>query len=75
MSVSAAQVKEVLLSSSMRLSDEVMVPGSDGDKASFSTLSVTGGVVNAFNAIQAASNVKGKRKKKYLRATSYVPQA
>jgi hypothetical protein len=36
---------------------------------------VTGGVVNAYNAIKAAGAVKGKRKKKFLSASSYMPKA
>ena len=38
----------------------VKVPGGD-DKAAFSTLSVTGGIVNAYNALKLASTLKGER--------------
>lgn len=73
--LSARQVKDLLLASSVRLNDQVNIPGTDGDMASFSTLSVTGGVVNAYNAIKAAGAIKGKRKKKFLTSSSYTPKA
>ena len=44
------------------LNTQVIKPGSDGEKVPFSTLSVTGGVVNAYKAVQKASKVKGKKK-------------
>ncbi len=74
-SLSAAQVKDVLLSSSVKMNEEVLIPGQDGKTAPFSSLSVTGGVVNAFNAIKAAGAIKGKRKKKFLSASNYIPKA
>lgn len=51
--LSAAQVKDILLRSSFR--PEIMVnrPGSTV-KVPFSSLSVSGGVVNAYNAIAMA---------------------
>ena len=60
--LSAKQIKQVLLESTSPLNQEVIKPGSDGEKVPFSTLSVTGGVVNAYNAVQKAAKVKGKRK-------------
>ncbi len=73
-SLSARQVKDLLLATSVKLNDKVNIPGSDGDMAPFSSLSVTGGVVNAYNALKAASAIKGKRKKKFLSNTSYTPK-
>ena len=60
--LSAKQVKEILMDSVTPLNTQVIKPGSDGEKVPFSTLSVTGGVVNAYNAVQKASKVKGKKK-------------
>jgi len=73
--LSARQVKELLLSTSVKLNDQVVIPGTDGDKIAFSSLSATGGVVNAYNAIKAASTIKGKRKKKFMTSTKYTPKA
>lgn len=61
-SLSATQVKDLLLSSSVKLNETVKVPGTD-DKMPFSKLSVSGGTVNAFKAVSSAATVKGKSKK------------
>lgn len=61
-SLSATQVKDLLMSSSVKLNDTVKVPGTD-DKMPFSKLSVSGGTVNAFKAVSSAASVKGKSKK------------
>ena len=42
---------------------QVKLPGSD-ELVSFRDLSVTGGTVNAYNAVKAAGKVKGKKKRK-----------
>ncbi len=68
-SLSAKQVKEILMSTTMPLTDEVKVPGKDGVKMSFNSLSVSGGVVNAYKAVQKAQMTKGKRKKKFIQST------
>jgi len=60
--LSAKQVKSILMDSVTPLNTQVIKPGSDGEKVPFSTLSVTGGVVNAYKAVQKASKVKGKKK-------------
>lgn len=62
-SLSAVQVKEILMESSVKLNDQVNVPGTNGEQASFSTLSVSGGTVNAYYAMKQAATVKGKKKK------------
>ena len=61
--LTAEQVKEVLLQSSVKEKLKVRKPGSN-DKVSFSSLSTSGGLVNAYEAIRLASTVKGKKKKK-----------
>ena len=51
----AADVKRVILESSSRYSDQLVVrPGSKGEKVPFGSLSVTGGIVNAYNAVRMA---------------------
>jgi len=53
--LSAADVKQIIMESATRYADTmVMRPGSDGEKVAFGSLSVTGGVVNLYDAIKAA---------------------
>ncbi|MEM6765292.1 MAG: S8 family peptidase [Bacteroidota bacterium] len=55
--LSYAQVKDILLKSSSKFqNEEVNQPGS-GELVSFGSLSTTGGVVNAFNAVKMASEM------------------
>jgi subtilisin family serine protease len=58
--LSAKQLKMVIEQSSAKLTEKVKVPGSD-DVVSFSDLSNTGGLVNAYEAIKLASETKGER--------------
>lgn len=54
-SLTAADVKRILLASAARHDQMVIRPGAqDGAKVSFTTLSVTGGIVNAYNAVKMA---------------------
>lgn len=62
--LSAKQIKTILESSVTPINDTVYIPGSKDDKIPFSSLSATGGVVNAKAAVEMAMNTKGKRKKK-----------
>lgn len=64
--LSAEQVKEVLMSTTVASKDmqEVKLPGGDGKMVPFSDLSVTGGTVSAYEAVKKAGSLKGKRKKK-----------
>ncbi len=71
-SLTATQVKTILMESSVKLNDQVNVPGTD-EQASFSTLSVSGGVVNAYHAMKQAATVKGKKKVKKNKKT--MPKA
>lgn len=59
--LTAEQVKQVIMESAVRQSRKVKEPGSEV-LVPFSQLSVTGGVVNAYEAIQLAGKVKGKKK-------------
>ena len=60
-SLTAVQVREVILNSTSKQSGKVKVPGSKA-KVSFSELCQTGGIVNAYEAIKLASKTKGKKK-------------
>jgi cell wall-associated protease len=61
--LSAAQLKRAILESAVPLTGTMVIkPGSKGEKVDFTTLSKTGGVVNAYRALQLASKMKGTRK-------------
>jgi len=59
--LTAEQVKEILLTSSENLKIQVKKPGPK-TLVPFSDLSVSGGVVNAYKAVQMASKTQGKKK-------------
>jgi len=62
--LSAKQLKQVILQSAKPVTGTmVLKPGSTTEKVDFTTLSKTGGIVNAYEAIQIASKIKGERKK------------
>lgn len=62
--LTADQVKKIIMGTAVPLDFKVILPGSkDKDKmVPFSQLSVTGGVINAYDALKKAAEVKGKRK-------------
>ena len=61
--LSSSQVKRAILGSAVPLKGTmVLKPGSKTELVDFSTLSKTGGVVNAYKALQLASEMKGERK-------------
>jgi cell wall-associated protease len=61
--LSASQVKHILMNSGMKINFEVIKPGSqsrenpNGEKVSFSDLSISGRVVNAYNALIMADRI------------------
>ncbi len=61
--LSAQQTKDILMKSSIKMTNKVNVPGSDDGMKSFSTLSVSGGIVNAYSAVKMAKTIKGEKKK------------
>lgn len=62
--LSAKQLKQVILQSATPVTgSKVIKPGSDGELVDFTTLSKTGGIVNAYKALELASKLKGERKK------------
>ena len=61
-SLSAKQLKQVILQSATSLTGTmVFKPGSKTIKVDFASLSKTGGIVNAFKALQIASKMKGEQ--------------
>jgi len=61
--LTAAQVKAILLNSATRHPDQLVArPGSDGVRVPFGQLSATGGIVNAYNALRMAAEVAGAKK-------------
>ncbi|MBL7815831.1 MAG: S8 family peptidase [Saprospiraceae bacterium] len=59
--LTAEQVKECIEKSVVKQNYKVKKPGTE-DKVPFSSLSRTGGVVNVYNAVKLASEMKGKKK-------------
>ncbi|MCY7352349.1 MAG: S8 family peptidase [Cytophagaceae bacterium] len=56
--LTAAQVKKILLESSVKMPElKVNKPGAPGEQVAFGDLSVTGGVVNAYNAVKMAQGM------------------
>jgi len=62
--LSAAQVKEAILESATPLKGTMVYKPGTHDLVDFTTLSKTGGIVNAYRALEIASKMKGERKKK-----------
>lgn len=60
--LSAKQLKQVILESATPLAGTMVLKPGTQTKVDFTTLSKTGGVVNAYKALVAASKLKGERK-------------
>ncbi|WP_448701087.1 S8 family serine peptidase [Mucilaginibacter sp. AW1-3] len=61
--LSAKQVKQIILQSAKPLTGTMVYkPGSTSEKVDFSTLSKTGGIVNAYQALLIAAKTKGELK-------------
>jgi cell wall-associated protease len=61
--LTASQVKQAILESATPLTGTMVnKPGSKGVKVDFTTLSKTGGIVNAYKAVEIASKMKGEKK-------------
>lgn len=65
--LTAEQVKDVLINSVTKINEEVTMPGSSGEKVPFSKLCVSGGIVNMLKALEYASTIKGKKKIKEVK--------
>jgi subtilisin family serine protease len=61
--LTASQVKHAILASAIPLTGTMVIkPGDKTKKVDFASLSKTGGIVNAYRALKAASEMKGERK-------------
>ncbi|MBK9490645.1 MAG: S8 family peptidase [Haliscomenobacter sp.] len=60
--LTADQVKEVLVASSIKQNRKVIKPGTEDEKVDFSTLSKSGGIVNVEKAVELAAKTVGKKK-------------
>lgn len=64
--LTAEQVKNVIMETAVKQKYKVKEPGEDEDSSRplvpFSSLSVTGGMVNAYEAVKLAEHTKGKKK-------------
>jgi len=60
--LSAKQVKEIIMQSSDKLDMQVQLPGDAEKLVPFSQLSVSGGTINVYKAVQLAMKTKGKKK-------------
>ena len=52
--LTALEVKNIILETATRYPQEVLIPGGEGARRAFGELSVTGGVVNAYEAVRRA---------------------
>jgi subtilisin family serine protease len=59
----ARQVKDIIEESALPVNLSVNRPGSEGEQVSFSELSRTGGLANAYNAVRVAERTRGKIRK------------
>ena len=58
--LTAAQVKKIIMNSGTRVDMEVMTPGGDPKLVPFSELSVSGRILNAYNAVKMADGLLNK---------------
>jgi cell wall-associated protease len=57
-SLTAADVKRIIMASVTRPADQTVIqPGTDGQRVQFTSLSISGGIVNAYNALKMAEDV------------------
>jgi cell wall-associated protease len=59
--LTAKQVKDIILESSIKYDIEVIVPGTTDKKVKFSELSKSGGVLNVYNAMLLAEKVSQQK--------------
>jgi subtilisin family serine protease len=61
--LTAEQVRMILEKSAMKPSTgNIIKPGTENEKTSLDQLSITGGIVNAYDALKLAATLKGERK-------------
>jgi subtilisin family serine protease len=60
--LTAADVKRIILESAVRRADDVVLrPGGEGARSRFGELSTTGAIVNAYNAVRMAEELRKKQ--------------
>ena len=59
-SLTASQVKRVIMESGIEYDGDVLLPGSKTEKAPFKNLSVSGKILNAYNALKMAEKLANK---------------
>ena len=69
--LTAAQVKQVIEKSSRNPGTKVKDPGTDED-TDLNTLSRTGGIINAYEAVKLASTTKGLKKSPIVKPSTTV---
>ncbi|MDZ4682039.1 MAG: S8 family peptidase [Saprospiraceae bacterium] len=60
--LTAKQVKDIMMESATPWTQKVIKPGTEDETVSMSQLSVTGGLLNAYEAVKLAEQTKGKKK-------------
>lgn len=75
--LTADQVKEVVVSSTVKQNRKVIKPGTEDEKVDFSTLSKSGGIVNVEKAVELATKTVGKKKgvQRVITAADLAPAA
>jgi cell wall-associated protease len=73
--LTAAQVREILMASVVKVDRQVIRPGTRDEMVAFSELCVSGGVVNAYQAMELAARTKPAKKPKppTARTRDYQP--
>lgn len=66
--LSASQVKHILMNSGLKVNFDVIKPGTKDEKVPFSDLSVSGRVVNAYNALIMADRIVNGKNNNYKTA-------
>jgi len=60
--LSAKQVKSIIETSVVKIEEPIAIkPGTEDEKMGLNELSITGGIVNAYNALRKAESFKGER--------------
>lgn len=62
--LTAVQVKNIIMDSAIKQKTKVLKPGAEDKMVNFGQLSVTGAIVNAYEAVRLAEKTKGKKKVK-----------
>ncbi|MFK8059657.1 MAG: S8 family peptidase [Polaribacter sp.] len=60
--LSASQVKHIIMNSGIKINFDVIKPGTEDEKVPFADLSVSGRVVNAYNALKMADRIVNGKK-------------